>query len=124
MDAYRSEKSVPTTSKVESKKRIEAFVAQNNTCRCRALKGRSVRLTKYLEASVPRKDATRRLRTFFVAIDIIKHTHHFSVRLKNKLREFELVGQDRSGVEVRVHIREEMDRNDRTLYLISSFGDL
>ncbi len=119
---YVSDTAILNQSKSEVVKRIQHYLRITPYCACKLLKGRKVTLERYLEANTPRKDATKRLRTFFVAIDIIKRSHSGTQRMHNKLREYEIVGYDSTGVEVRVHIREEIERGDRILYLISSFS--
>ncbi len=101
--------------------RINKYIATNSTCSCKLLKGRKVKLNRYLEATIPRKDATSRLRTFFVAVDLIKKSNVIKRRIKNKLVEYEIIGFDAQSTEVRIHIREELQKSNKVLYLISSF---
>jgi hypothetical protein len=110
-----------TLSKKDSRQRVEEFIESNSSVNCKKLKGRKVQLSKYIEATVQRKDATSRLRTFFVAIEIIKKSHIVTCRTHNKNKEYELVGFDKAQTEVRVHVREETTNSNKELYLISSF---
>jgi hypothetical protein len=120
-DQFISALAVSNLSKKDTLRRINDYIEHNQNPSCKHLKGRKVRLSKYLEATIPRKDATARMRTFFVGIDIIKKSHIVSFRIHKKLNEYEFVGFDKHGTQIRVHVREEIEKSNKTLYFISSF---
>lgn len=121
LNIFRSELRLETLSKKDMGSRIERYCNENKYISCRSLKRRKVYTEKYIEATISRKDATKRMRTFFVALDIVKKSHIVTERVTKKQREYELIGLDCNGIETRVHIREEIQGNNKKLYLISSF---
>ena len=118
---FRSELRLETLSKKDMQSRIERYCRENKHISCRRLKRRKVYTEKYIEATIPRKDSTKRMRAFFVALDIVKKSHIMKERVFKKQREYEFVGFDCSGTEIRVHLREETQGNNKKLYVISSF---
>lgn len=83
-------------------------------------KKRPIFLSKYLVANSTRPDGTRRLQLFYEAIDRIKCTHLTEIH-RHSENEFEILGITKLGKEYAIHIREEILRKDRRLYLISTF---
>jgi hypothetical protein len=119
---YISKTSVSNHHKNESTRRITNHLTKQEYCSCKALKGRKVYLTKYTEATIRQKDVTRRLRSFFVAIDIIKHSHEKIQRTHKGLVEYDIIGHTQTNEVIHAHIREEKDgHHNKKLFLISSF---
>lgn len=119
---YQSKKNVSSKSLSALKTEVRLFIHQNEKVYCKALK-RTVSLQRALECLTENpKSAKHRLGRFLVAIDILgKETMHQQKTVKGK-RCFEIIGKDRSGIEIRIHLREEMsDQKDRILYFISSY---
>ncbi len=88
-------------------------------------KSRPVFLAKYLETTNNRRDKTRRKQLFFIALELLKKAKKGDItnRFKEPTGEnsFEIEGVTSSGLLVRAHIREVVEKKNRKLYLISTF---
>jgi hypothetical protein len=83
-------------------------------------KKRPIFLDKYILANATRPDGTRRLQLFYEAIDRIKCANLKEIH-RHSENEFEILGTKKTGKEYAIHIREDILRKDRRLYLISTF---
>ena len=121
---FQLTKNLSTRHGQELKQEIEKFSTTNPKIKCKALNCRPVFLTKYLAATENRKDKNRRRKVFLAAIELIRKrpvgefTSSFPV-----VKEIELNGLTPNREIVFAHIREEKDpsKNDRQLFLISTF---
>lgn len=120
---YRSPKKVSQKGLPALRKDLSIFMATNKSVYARFSK-RSVFFDELPDAITKRKDATRRLRVFAVAVDVLRKSEDFSMR-KNKVgqKEFEVRGQAFSGEMICVHVRETVDhkKKDKKLQFISCF---
>lgn len=108
---------------------VGQFIDKNKKVFCKALNRRAVSLTKYLERTQNRRDATRRKQVFSACIELIRKAKPENVR-RHERREnqnhsveisFEIMGISANGEKIGVHIREEEDRHgNRVLYLTST----
>lgn len=109
-----------TYKKSVLEKKIRAYIEKNPKVVTFCFgKKRPVFLTKYLEATLGRIDVTRRLRLFDISIRDLKKALPQNV-IQNSENEY-AVHMDKTKVPYALHIREEIDRKDRKLYLISTF---
>lgn len=122
---YKSKIYISKDSKGVLKNQLADFlkIEENQKLYCKALKPRRVSLSKLPEALTGRH-STRRLKCFFVAVDILKNAGKDSCKSssRGKSLHYEITGQDANGREVVVHLREEKDTKDRVLYFVSSFS--
>jgi len=92
---------------------------------CKAINGRPVFLTKFLEATHGRLDRTRRRQSFFSGVDLLRTVkpEDMSNQFKAFSGElsFEFQGITPKGEVVGAHVREEIEGKNRRLYLISTF---
>jgi len=102
------------------KKYFLSFLKEHQKIYCSAL-GRPVFLNKQPNAILMRKDAKNRLECFSVAIDILKHAKQFKQRENGQNHEFSIIGLSKEKTHVTIHLREELDKKDRRLFLISVF---
>ena len=82
---------------------------------------RYISLAKLPNALTKRKDAKRRLQRFWVAIDILRHARFCNEQFIDGYICYEFRGNDRNGTLVIVHVREEVVRKDKILFLVSCF---
>lgn len=119
---YRSKNKISTKNKVLLEKELTIFLEKNKCIYCKALK-RKVYLDKLPMAITGRKKSvTRRLKRFFVAIDILKNEKKCTFREQGKNLEYEIVGLDYNSNKVVIHLREELNTaKNRILFFVSCY---
>lgn len=103
---------------------IENYIVQKKKVICKGLNKKPVFLSKYLEATNNRRDKTRRKQKFWPALELItklKGKNLVYQKHEQKGISYEFKGITPNGIEVSVHIREELIGKDRKLFLISTF---
>ncbi len=118
---YRSKEFLAKKSTSTLKQYLNLFLEQNSYVRCKALKNRKIFFTKLPAAIIKRKDLRDRLRSFWVGIDILKKSDHFSHRVIKGNNEYEFEGLSSENKRVFIHLREEVSRKDKKLFLISTY---
>ncbi len=105
------------------RKDLEIFLRDNDSIYARFIK-RKVFFDELPDSIIKRKDASRRLRAFGVAMDILKKSDAFTQRIgKGGVVEFEVVGLSGCNQEVKIHIRQVADaKKNKKLQFISCFS--
>ena len=118
---YQSKKMVLKQDIRKARSELISFLGRSSDkIYCKALK-RFVFLEKLPECIVHRHDAKRRLNLIFVAFDILKNETIFKKKKVGRWNCFEISGLDRNGVEVCIHVREEVRKYDKKLYFVSCY---
>ncbi len=117
---YQSNQDLSTKTKIQLESNIKKYIQDNPIKRCKALK-RNIRLDKYIEANKKRKDVKIRFSAFLVGMDILKKSKKFTQKKKKGFNCFELKGLALNKEIVTLHLREEIYKKDKILYLISTF---
>ncbi len=117
---YHSKKSLSYRTTSENKKKVYKYLQFHKTHKCGALK-RKVSLLKYYEANEKREDASIRFSSFIVGLDILRGSKKIRKVIKNKYVCFEVQGYAKNNELVSIHLREEIYKKDKKLFLISTF---
>lgn len=102
------------------KKQISKNIQSQKFIRNKLLK-RKIFLTKFLEITLTRKDAKKRLSLFDCGLDIIKNSHNVTQVLKRGKNCYEIIGFNKKSECIVVHVREDIEEKDKKLFLISIF---
>ena len=103
------------------KKDLLVFLKTSQYVHVKSMKNRKVFFDKLPEVLFSRKKTVKkRLQSFFVAIDILRHEKKFTVHSQNN-KEFSIIGKSFDNTFVEIHIREEIIQGDRKLLFISCF---
>ncbi len=87
-----------------------------------AINKRKVYLDKFVEANKNRNHD--RLRLLPCAIELVKKTidkNSFVINIIKQMKCYEIIGILKNDLKIKVHIREETERKDKILRLISCF---
>lgn len=117
---YQSRKNISCFPKSALINDFLLFLSRKGKIYCKHL-GRSIFLEKLPEILLLRKDSKNRLECFFVAIDIIQHSHYWKEKIIDGFRCYEAVGYTKNNDKVSVHIREEIFQKDKKFFFISCF---
>lgn len=115
---YQSNRRILTRNSQRLHTDVKELLHTKKKIRCKSL-GRFISLQKLPEAIVNRRDSKRRLQSFWVALDIVKHAPSYRNVIIDGYRCFELRGVDALGAVVIVHLREEHVQKDRIVYFVS-----
>ncbi len=105
-------------------RKIEEFIKQNPKIKCKAINRRFVSLERYIEATKGRRDRNYRKRRFFAGVELIRRVTEedlLGVKKTQKGPSYEFKGITLDGKTITIHIREESYRNEKRLYLVSTF---
>ncbi len=114
----------PSTKKGPSlNKEIEDLISRKKKIICKALNRRPVFFDKYIETTKKRRDKTRRKQKLPPALELIAKARKGDIRsrVSQKGMCYEIKGVTGNGIEITVHIREEIVNKNKMLYLISTF---
>ena len=118
---YQSKFCISSKGMSDLKNLLKNYLKRHSTLYCKALK-RKVSLAKLPDAIAKRgKGTKKRLARFKVAMDILRNAKTYTTRVHHGKREYEIVGIDRTGILVRIHLREESSSKDRQLFFVSCF---
>ena len=118
---YQSREFIEKKSTNALKQYLVEFLKANSFIRCKALKNRKVFLNKLPDAITKRQNASSRLRCFWVAMDILKKSNGVNHRVCDGKKEYEVWGFSAEGKKVYIHLREEVTKKDKRLFLISTY---
>ncbi len=119
---YKSKIEISKKSKKILTVKLLEFLASHSKTYCKALK-RSISLSKLPDAILKRKESsTSRLQRIFVAFDILKNEVDVTARESKGCLEYEIIGKDRDGKIIYIHLREELSlTKDRILFFVSCY---
>lgn len=118
---YHSQYLLSSKTKQQDMVQIVKYIYDHSSIRCKALK-RNIFLIKYIEANKERKDARIRFQSFFVGIDIIKKSIFCDSIIIDGFQCYRIIGYAKNNEIVEVYLREEIIKNDKILFLISTFS--
>ena len=115
---YQSKKRISTDNMQQLKSDLGYLLKRQKKVICKSLK-RPVSLEKLPDVFTKRHDAKRRLQALIVGLDIVRHSPSCAKRIIKGYICYEFRGKDIEGNLVTVHLREEVMRKDRILFLVS-----
>lgn len=123
MNQYRSKKFIAKQGTKDLKVLLQKYLRDHKFVYCKSLKNRKIFLEKLPEAITARKDCKYRLQAFWVGVDILQKS-----RLKPKIKrndkkiiEYEFQGLFADGKKVKIHVREELVKKDKKIFLTSTY---
>lgn len=119
---YKSKLEISNKNRKSLEFKLQEFLAKHRKIHCKAL-GRKVSLGKLPQIIIRRNSSVaRRLKRFFVTMDILKNEKDYFVRKKRGCLEYEIKGLDKNGNEVYIHLREELSTGkDKVLVFLSCY---
>lgn len=124
MAIIRLKTEISIKSGVSLSRDIEKLIKQKKRVLCKGLGRRPIFLSKYLVIVSKRRDKTRRKQKLFTALELIgkvKKEDITSIKKTHFGISYEFKGITPKGVEVTIHISDELRGNDRMLFLTSTY---
>lgn len=118
---YQSKEFLEKKSTATLKRYLGVFLKKTTFVRCKALGNRKVFLAKLPHAILTRRDVGERLRSFWVGLDILRHSLYIKHRFCRGKDEYEIEGFSAENKRIYVHLREEIIQKDRKLFFISTY---
>ncbi len=114
---YQSKKFIEKQGTSTLRGMFKKYLKDHPFVRCKSLKNRKVFLDKLPEAIIKRKNCKNRMQAFWVGIDIVKN----ATVVSKKISGYEILGISADKKKIHIHLREELYKKDKKLFLISTY---